>query len=364
MAKQLSVVWDLEPHTAKKHEILRRYFQAWLPIMAKWNGRIVYIDGFSGPGRYKSGEDGSPVIVLKTARDHSCPLQAELVCLFIEENKARYEYLIEVLKEIAGTLPKNIKYLVFHGEFNEQLIDVFRLIEDQRKKVAPTLVFIDPFGFSHTPFHAIQKILSSEKCEVLINFMYEEVNRFLSVPAHASDYDELFGTPDWRNVLTISGPQERRRAIHNIYLGQLRKSAKHVRSFEMLNSGNTTDYFLFFATNNLKGLEKMKEAMWQADDTGSFTFSDYTDSRGLMSLFSKKPDYETLRSLIKVNFAGSQVAIEAVEEWVIAETSFLRTHIKRNVLKPMESEGELSVIKSSPKRRRGEFSAGTVIKFS
>jgi len=49
MTKQLGTVWALEPHTAKKHEILRRYFEAWLPILANSNGRVVYIDGFAGP---------------------------------------------------------------------------------------------------------------------------------------------------------------------------------------------------------------------------------------------------------------------------------------------------------------------------
>jgi len=70
MSKQLDTIWDLEPHTAKKHEILRRSFEAWLPIMARYNGRVVYIDGFAGPGWYSKGEDGSPVVVLKAARDH------------------------------------------------------------------------------------------------------------------------------------------------------------------------------------------------------------------------------------------------------------------------------------------------------
>ena len=70
MAKALPTVWDIEPHTARKHAILRRYFEAWFPIMARWNQRVLYIDGFSGPGEYSNGEDGSPLIVLKAARDH------------------------------------------------------------------------------------------------------------------------------------------------------------------------------------------------------------------------------------------------------------------------------------------------------
>src|ERR1700687_1065137 len=93
MSKQLGTVWPLEPHTAKKHEILRRYFQAWLPIMVRWNKRVLFIDGFAGPGEYSDGEDGSPVIVLKEARDHTRKFEAELVCLFVEADQPRYEHL-------------------------------------------------------------------------------------------------------------------------------------------------------------------------------------------------------------------------------------------------------------------------------
>jgi hypothetical protein len=38
--------------------------------MARHNGRILFVDGFAGPGRYLDGEDGSPLIALKTLLDH------------------------------------------------------------------------------------------------------------------------------------------------------------------------------------------------------------------------------------------------------------------------------------------------------
>lgn len=78
-----SPVWPLEPHTRAKHEILRRYLAAWFPILSKWSGRIIYLDGFAGPGVYSDGEDGSPVIALQTAVDHVMrPRFKEIVFLF------------------------------------------------------------------------------------------------------------------------------------------------------------------------------------------------------------------------------------------------------------------------------------------
>ena len=42
----------LDPHTQGKHLVLQYYMQAWLPIMTTWNGRVLFIDAFAGPGEY------------------------------------------------------------------------------------------------------------------------------------------------------------------------------------------------------------------------------------------------------------------------------------------------------------------------
>ena len=52
MPKPRGVVWELEPHTRVKHIILQKYLEAWFPILSRYNGRVVYYDGFAGPGEY------------------------------------------------------------------------------------------------------------------------------------------------------------------------------------------------------------------------------------------------------------------------------------------------------------------------
>jgi three-Cys-motif partner protein len=80
-----TTIWDLEPHTAAKHEILRRYVQAWAPILSQGNfPHLVFVDGFAGPGRYSKGEEGSPVIALKAVIDQPRPIKAKVDFHFIE----------------------------------------------------------------------------------------------------------------------------------------------------------------------------------------------------------------------------------------------------------------------------------------
>ena len=105
MAAPKTTIWDIEPHTMAKHEILRRYMQAWMPILGRSGfEKIVYIDGFAGPGRYSNGENGSPIIALKTALEHKTPITSEVWFLFVEQDKDRAGMLKEILGEISTPL--------------------------------------------------------------------------------------------------------------------------------------------------------------------------------------------------------------------------------------------------------------------
>jgi hypothetical protein len=119
------------------------------------------------------------------------------------------------------------------------------------------------------PFSLLPEILRHPSCEVLVNFMYEEINRFLTQSDQPENFAAFFGTDQWRACVAGS-PKQRNRCLHDLYVRQLRDSAgaTYVRSFEMRNDAGVTDYYLFYATKSLKGLQKMKEAMWKVRPEG------------------------------------------------------------------------------------------------
>ena len=270
-----------------------------------------------------------------------------------------------MLKEM--TLPKNFIAKPIHRRFDETVTGLLDYVNEQKNRLAPAFVFVDPFGFSHTPFTLIQRIMSNPRCEVLITFMYEAINRFLEHPDLPETYDTLFGTDKWREVIPEKNPSERRRRIHDIYKNQLGVTAgiKYVRSFEMIDSGNRTEYFLFFGTNDLTGLKKMKAAMWNVDQGGRFQFSDATANPNQPLLFQAEPNYTLLKKDILQEFKGKEVSVEEIESFVLACTPFRETHFKRRILKPMEETKppELKVISAKPGRKRGNFPESTRVKF-
>ena len=149
VAKPDDTLWELEEHSRAKHAILRSYLNAWLPIMSKWNGRLVLIDGFAGPGRYEGGEDGSPLIMLKAflEHEHRQLITAELVYIFIEEREDRARHLED---EIANLNPrkKQVKHQVVHGAFQDVFRGLLDDVQEQGGNLAPTFAFVDPFGYT------------------------------------------------------------------------------------------------------------------------------------------------------------------------------------------------------------------------
>lgn len=362
--------WPLAPHTRTKHEILKRYLDAWLPILSSWAGRIVFIDGFAGPGRYSGGEPGSPVIALQALLAHPYFQEPrpgrEVVFAFIEADSERAAALRGEIDAIEIT--PWIRALVVEGEFRDHMAELLDAIEAGGKYLAPTFAFIDPFGIKGLPMALVARITHNPRCECLVSFMYESINRFLTHPSLdiQAHYDELFGTEAWRAIAAISDPETRKSRLVGLYREQLQKVAglRYVRTFEMVNEGNRTEYFLFFGTNSRLGLSKMKEAMWRADPVGGQVFSDRSVS-GQGVLFEPHADIRPLRHLLQNHFRGKGwVPIEEVSDFVLEDTAYSElSHLKRATLVPMEKEGLLEAQRPGEKPRRGTFPDGTKVQF-
>lgn len=364
MTKITSTIWNIEPHTEAKHEILRKYLDAWLPIMTRWNGRVLYIDGFAGPGEYIGGKDGSPIIAIKAVLEHKTNIKSEIIMIFIEADKERGEYLKQKVNSL--NIPSNIKTECICAKFDETLTEIFKYLDEQKSRLAPAFVFIDPFGFTGIPFSLIERIMQNERCEVLINFMYEEINRFIDDKKLWPSLIETFGTDKWKEMISEKDPRKRVELLHAIYKEQLEKEAgiKFVHSFKMVNKVNKTDYFLFFGTNNIAGLKKMKEAMWRVDKSGLFQFSDATYNPSQPMLFEIEPKYSQLKKNLLKEFKGKSISITEIENFILTQTPFRETHYKKQILGPMEKSQPSEIeVKCEGKRRKYTFPPQCIVKF-
>ncbi len=362
--------WGIEQHTLAKHEILRRYLGAWFPILTSTghNRRVIYLDGFAGPGRYVDGESGSPLIALDTLVNHSHfsrMSRTEFVFAFVEQDSPRFHSLqseLDLFWDDHGGKPTNVDVRLF----NEPFEDVAEhIISSTRGRLAPTFAFIDPFGWSGVPMNTVRELLKARKCEILFNFMYESVNRFVADtrPGIHRSFSELFGSEEdaHRRAATLRG-DNRKTFLHDLYLKQLRTVCRFdfVRSFEMIDQRrNRTAYFLMYGTRHHRGLQVMKDAMWAVDPVSGARFSGSAGAQQM--LFSPEPNLEPLRTALINRFASRTVTVERIERFIIEDTDYKTTHYK-SVLRDLENAGDVECM--TKRKRRNTYPPGTELRFT
>ncbi len=344
------VTWKAEPHTLAKIRIVEEYLKAWFPIISRHNRRVIYIDGFCGPGEYTNREKGSPIVALETAifHQHDYLKNQEVIFVFNDADKSRIDHLESLIKTY--DIPKKFLVECTNSPFEETLHEILNSLEG--KDIAPTFLFIDPFGIKGIPFDIIQRFMENPKCEVMINFMAESINRFAITPEFRQYLDAAYGTSDWRQCLVKN---DKDRCFISLYEARLKEIAKYVWSFEMKDNMNKRKYLLFFVTKNIKGLEKMKDAMWKIDPTGDFTFSDRYFSQ--LTIFNEAAAPALLKEIYLEKLHGDH-SITEIECFTICQTPFRKAHV-RKALKMLENEKRINVERPGAH----SFPVGATIKF-
>lgn len=232
-------IWERSPHTAIKHQLLHGYLGGWLAKLA-WTGRVLFIDGFAGPGRYRGGEEGSPLIALRLALEHRIfrdPKYAscERILVFIENDPARFAHLQEELHPFE--LPAQVKIAAFNVDFEQGLTDILGQI-DQGRHLAPAFIMVDPFGWTGFPFSLVERIAREPRSEVLVSFMIESIVRWIEHPQQEANLGRLFGSDEWRAVPRNATPEQRRDFLVSLYQNRLRAAGlQHQWRFELRDEG-------------------------------------------------------------------------------------------------------------------------------
>ena len=267
------------PHTEAKHDILKHHLGAWFPILGRSFDRIQYIDGFSGPGQYLGGEPGSPILALNTVERHwyfaeFAQAGKQMDFLFVERAPSFYESLRSRIQ--ASQCPSAFNIEIRHGEFEPIINDSLNQIDKARRRISPTLLFVDPFGSSGFSMNLLARLGSHERIDMLINFNYLDLNRWLPDTSKHTTVNDLYGSSRWRPALRLEG-EERRNFLIGEYGQALLEAGWRSTNFEMINNNNQTQYYLFFGARHPRGMEVMKQAMRSVSPDGLFRYSDRTD---------------------------------------------------------------------------------------
>jgi len=368
------VTWARDEHTKAKHDLLLAFFNKWVSIHSEWfarhgGGLVRIYDGFAGPGVYAGGEPGSPVILLGalcanprlTAQWASVDYQLH----FVEKEPERATMLraqlatLEATMREAGKWSERVSWSVTCGNYEEHVP------EPIVGRESALFLFLDPFGYSHSPMTLTRDLVQQPKSDTLIFLPLSFVNRFAGRDGQEPALDRFFGTPTWRDV--PSGP-DRPAALLELFRHQLRSAGlEWVADFRLKPDG-ANEYWIVGGSSHLKGFASIKEAFWTVDPVNGQGFvAARGPAPGQQTLSfdvapAGEPNTGPLLDLLREHFGERRFTVEDAIAFT-ERSRFLVTHLKRLTLARAESAGILEVQRPTGARQFKE-GKGITLRFT
>jgi three-Cys-motif partner protein len=247
-----------------KHRLIHEYLNGWFPKLGSCCGRILYVDTHAGRGKYTQGQEGSPLIAIKTFLEHrwrdKILKNCEVRFLFIEADEENTDNL---QKEIAklGKLPQNMFYDIHNQNAFKLLNDIADDLEKTGSNLAPCFMFIDPYGFK-VPCSILKRIKKHSRSELLITLIWRELDMAMQQTSPPTELlDSVFGGNEWRNISPIDDFDARSEAA--IKLLKVKIGAKWKTDIRMLGDNQKTRYLLLHLTDHEAGRDLMKDVAWK-----------------------------------------------------------------------------------------------------
>lgn len=340
----MSQPYEGREQTEAKHFILKHYLKRLAMKLLEGDfPTLSYVDGFSGPWESRS-EDFSDTsfkialtVLSETAqffRERGKP--KGIRCFFVEKNKSSFEKLrAEVEKYHRPDQSFFVKAV--NNEFEEVIPDIHNFTRNSF-----TLFFIDPTGWTGYDLGKIGPLLSKLEGEVLLNFMFDFINRFTSSQDEPTveSFEPILGK-DWPIKLQNS-PLPKGEAAEALFLENLKAAGryKYVLSTKIEKTHERRTHFsLIYATRKYAGLKTFRDIESKAlsvheDNLSTARTEAKLSKSGQTSLFAetgsfsriqetatlnaKKHIESRIRSVSKMSFEA--LAAETMEKFMVRET--------------------------------------------
>ena len=350
------------PNSAIKSAIVAKYFAAWSNVMGansrNWANyeKVLYLDLLSGAGQYDDGTLSTPGEIISIAAEHDF-LREKLQIVFNDVDEEVVARLRQTIEDHPKTgLLKNTPHVMNFdvNDVNPGLI--------KRSEIYPTFSFIDPFGYKALPRKVISSLLKGKGNDLVFFFNYSDVNRAVSNPVMEGNMRDLFGAEPLKalqSVLKDKTPEERKPLIVSSFIKAISsRTNSFALPFGFTMSGTSREsHYLVFMSKSFRGWEIMRDVMIKESNRPGHQlfhlgYSDMNEAQA--SMFDYLMPAESLPQRILDKYAGTRITRDQLYETDCIGTVFQRKHYN-NALYELEKNGQLTIIQSKPKRRRGTY---------
>jgi three-Cys-motif partner protein len=354
-AKNSAFFNEAKEQSEVKAAIVRKYFKAWATAIKrtvqKYGNKIVYLDLFAGPGRYDDGTTSTPLLVLQEAIEDP-ELSQMLVTIFNDKDSNNSRSLEKEIATLPGIKKLRNSPTVYNEDVGTEVVKQF-----ESTNFAPTLFFVDPWGYKGLSLQLINSVLKDWACECIFFFNYARINMGLSNPIVRDHMNALFGedrADALRPVLQGLSPARRELAIvENICLALQEMGGKFVLPFRFKRpDGSRTSHHLVFVSKHPLGYKIMKSVMAKESsgtEEGVPTFEYNPSYRDQGLLFELSRHIEDLGEMLLEEYAGRTMTMIEVFDDHNYGRPFIEANYK-DAMRTLEQEGKVKCDPPSDKR--------------
>jgi three-Cys-motif partner protein len=344
-----------------KATIITKYFGSRMKIISGSGAtKMVYVDLYAGRGTYEKGAvESTPLLVLRQAIQD--PLVSKsLVTIFNDKDHA--DALRAAINALPGVEDLRYKPAVSNMEVGATTPELFEKI-----RLAPTLAFLDPWGYKGLSRALIHSLLKDWACEVLFFFNFNRVNMDITNEIVRLHMEALFGAKRLtalRAVVAELEGEARGRAVMTALFDMLRDiGGQFILPFRFVKgTAQRTSHYLIFVTKNFLGYKIMRDVMAKASSTivGDVASFEYNPRPALF--LSDGRSVEALAEMLVTDFAGMALTVEQVfERGSIGKLYTARNY--KDALMYLEAGDRVSSSRPASERRKGTLADDIVITF-
>lgn len=329
---------DKKEQTTKKIEYVRAYVKEWLYVMTGKPGikTITFIDAMCNAGIYRDGDLATAGEVCLLFRDFAKQHRNLIFNLYINDaNQKRVDTCAAICNYLIDRNCSNVKLLHASSDVNKFLYEAARTDEVPRGLHDAVLLFVDPYNAHTVHLGALKAFIKSRYCEVLFNW-------FSSDPVRNKESKAI---ADCLDGLEISEDMDAGKAIGD----ELRVgSMKYVFRYTFCTRTNSELYQIIFVTPHEKGLEKLKQALWETFHGAPYHRNKNASLARQATLFDEDTiertyadqwGIEAQQRLLVAFSSRSGVTYEEIKVYVLEQTMLREGQIIRELLKPLINKG-------------------------
>lgn len=349
---------NINPHTVKKINYVKRYVEQWLYVIVNVSKYIFFIDAMSNSGLYENGHLSTSIEVLNVfirfAKRHP---DKQFFLISNDYEPLKVGTMNEIFKlydlKLKNEGISNIQLEMYDQDACEFLTNIrksyhFEYIKGVNKSV---LVYVDPYNFiAENLVYAVKSFIKVVYCELLLNFYYNDYIRNVNNPRckkHQTEIREL--------IRNFCGFEEKEHPIEpeklrNCFAERMMANTKMEYSYSvnMKNEKNVPLYYLIYLTPNIQGLRKVKDATWEIiGHHDEYCVSRKERDGDELNLFNETPaDEAFVIALDKISpmildVVGKEKSFCEIEVICLENTFMKESHILDRVIKPFIRQGKL-----------------------